>query len=110
MRTAPWMAADRGMGEPISLGAMLIAGKKPPPDATNFLMQYHEVAFGFSDWYEASTDPAVKAAVARRLCAALRAHQQIEEEILYPAARDVTGEEDLVDQAEKEHAQARKLV
>lgn len=110
MTGASWMIADRGMGEPISLGAMLVAGKKPAPDATELLIQDHQTAFGYSDWYEGSRDPGVKQAVARRLCAALRAHQQIEEAILYPAAREATGDDALLDHAEEEHAEARKLV
>lgn len=110
LRVGPRLAADRGMGEPISLGAMLLAGKKPAPDVTRFLMQDHQTAFDYSDWYEGSEDPEIKRKVAGWLCALLRAHQQIEEELLYPAVADMTGDKELVRQAVEEHAEASKKV
>jgi len=110
LRVAPRLTADRGMGEPISLGAMLLAGKKPPPDVTRFLMQDHQTAFDYSDWYEGSSDPEMKKMVARWLCVLLRAHQQIEEELLYPAAAEATGDRELIKEAEQEHAEARAVL
>src|SRR5690606_16878656 len=78
------MSADRGMGEPISLGAALAAGKKVPPDVTNLLAEDHEVVLGWFDWYEQADDPKVRERVARRISMALRAHMAGEEEIFYP--------------------------
>jgi len=109
MQTVQWVA-DRGTGEPISLGAALRAGKKVAPDATELLMQDHMEAFGYFDWAEQATDTALRCEAVRKLCAALRAHMTVEEEILYPEAREATGEEDLVDHAYEEHAQALQLV
>jgi hypothetical protein len=40
----------------------------------------------------------------------LKAHTTIEEEIFYPAAREVLEEEDLLDEAEVEHASAKDLI
>jgi hemerythrin-like domain-containing protein len=40
----------------------------------------------------------------------LTVHATIEEEIFYPAARDVLPEEDLVDEATVEHATAKDLI
>ena len=49
--------------------------------------------------------------LASRICVALALHTQVEEEILYPAARDVlTRDEDLVDEAYVEHAGAKNLI
>lgn len=109
MSTAATVPA-RDMGDPVSLGAALVAGKKVPPDATLLLIQDHREAFGYFAWYEAAPDLPTRLAVARKLSAALRAHMQIEEEILYPAARAATGDESLLDQAGKEHEEARSLV
>ncbi|MGH6608714.1 MAG: hemerythrin domain-containing protein [Burkholderiaceae bacterium] len=51
-----------------------------------------------------------KEALAALICAELTVHTQIEEEIFYPAARDVLDEEDLVDEAIVEHASAKDLI
>jgi hemerythrin superfamily protein len=46
----------------------------------------------------------------RRICKMLRIHAQIEEEIFYPAARRVLGDEALIDTAERAHAQAKQSI
>ncbi len=51
-----------------------------------------------------------KEALAATICAELTIHTQIEEEIFYPAARDILDEEDLVDEAIVEHASAKDLI
>ena len=51
-----------------------------------------------------------KEALAATICAELTVHAQIEEEIFYPAARDILDEEDLVDEAVVEHASAKDLI
>jgi hemerythrin-like domain-containing protein len=52
-----------------------------------------------------------KAAIVALACAELTIHAQIEEEILYPAAREALEEdEDLLDEAEVEHASAKDLI
>jgi len=49
--------------------------------------------------------------IASQICVALTLHTQVEEEILYPAAREVlTRDEDLVDEAYVEHAGAKSLI
>ena len=45
------------------------------------------------------------------VCAALKVHTQIEEEIFYPAAREALGDEDdLMNEAEVEHDGAKELI
>jgi hypothetical protein len=51
-----------------------------------------------------------KAAIVAMACADLTIHAQIEEEIFYPAARDAIDEQDLLDEAEVEHASAKDLI
>lgn len=104
------LIADVGVGEPVSLGAALIADKKVRPDATLLLAQDHREAMGYFSWYELAGDKATRLAVATKLCVALSAHMQVEEEIFYPAAREATGDDALVGHSEEEHAEARKLV
>ncbi|MGE4063516.1 MAG: hemerythrin domain-containing protein [Rhodospirillaceae bacterium] len=49
--------------------------------------------------------------LATEICTMLKVHATIEEELFYPAARDVLeDEDDLVDEAEVEHASAKQLI
>ncbi len=50
-----------------------------------------------------------KQALVQEICAELIVHTQIEEEIFYPAIRDIV-EEDMVNEAEVEHASAKDLI
>lgn len=43
-------------------------------------------------------------------CEALSVHLRLEEELFYPAARDVAEDEDMIDEGEVEHAHIRELV
>lgn len=43
-------------------------------------------------------------------CALLTIHAQIEEELFYPALRDVIDEQDLLDEAQVEHDMAKQLI
>jgi hemerythrin superfamily protein len=48
--------------------------------------------------------------LAQAICRMLTVHSQIEEEIFYPAAREVLDEQDLIDEADIEHASAKELI
>lgn len=49
-------------------------------------------------------------AIARQICQELTIHATVEEEIFYPAVRGAIDDEDLLDEAEVEHASARDLI
>jgi hemerythrin-like domain-containing protein len=51
-----------------------------------------------------------KAALVERICMELMVHATVEEEIFYPAVRDAINDDDLVDEAEVEHASAKDLI
>jgi hypothetical protein len=51
-----------------------------------------------------------KAQIVRRTCMELTIHAQVEEEIFYPAVREAIEDEDLLDEAEVEHASAKELI
>lgn len=51
-----------------------------------------------------------KKQLAESICQMLTIHAQIEEEIFYPAAREVLEDQDLVDEADIEHASAKELI
>jgi hemerythrin superfamily protein len=48
--------------------------------------------------------------VAQAVCDALRIHAQIEEEIFYPALREVGNADDALDEADVEHSHVKELV
>jgi len=68
-----------------------------------------EVKDLFSQFEKARKDDR-KAALAARICRELTVHAPIEEEIFYPAAREVLRDEDLIDEATVEHASAKDLI
>jgi iron-sulfur cluster repair protein YtfE (RIC family) len=57
-----------------------------------------------------SADPARKNQLAQTICHELTVHTQIEDEIFYPAVRKATGDNQLVDEAKREHDEARQLI
>lgn len=79
-------------------------------DAIALLQQDHrEVAKLFAA-FEDLNDNAKKKALAAKICLALKVHAQIEEELFYPAAREETKDNDLLDEALVEHAGAKTLI
>ncbi len=51
-----------------------------------------------------------KQALAKQICAELTLHADAEEQIFYPAARKALDQDDLLDEAEVEHASAKDLI
>lgn len=83
-------------------------------DAIEQLMRDHrEVEALFDDFkklVEADAEPGEKGLVAAQICTDLTLHAQIEEELFYPAAREVLDEQELLDEATVEHASAKDLM
>jgi hemerythrin superfamily protein len=81
------------------------------PNAFDVLEQDHrEVEEWFDEYDEIQDDDDRKSELAEKICTALRVHSQIEEEILYPRARQATEDNDLVDEAVVEHATVKNLI
>lgn len=110
MKIERTIIADRGAGEPISLGASLIAGRKVVADAINLLVMDHLEARSFFDWFEQAASPEEKLKVVGKLRLALGVHMQVEEEIFYPASAEATGDRGMVEHAVEEHAEARQII
>jgi len=51
-----------------------------------------------------------KGALVEKICEEFTVHTQIEEEIFYPAVRAAIGDDDLMDEADVEHAGAKELI
>jgi len=81
-----------------------------PADAIKLLKDDHREVKAYFKQYEALDDDAEKQALADRICTALTVHAQIEEEIYYPATRAAIDDDDLLDEAEVEHASAKQLI
>jgi hemerythrin-like domain-containing protein len=81
------------------------------PHAVKLLQQDHRaVAQALAEFESAAHEE--KQEIARRICAMLTVHAQIEEELLYPAARDALDADDahLVAEARVEHASVKDLI
>ena len=84
-----------------------------PRDAIALLKQDHRTVSQLFEEFEDAEDEE-QAAIAQRVCQLLTVHAQIEEEILYPEAKEAFGgeeeSEDLVNEAEVEHGSAKELI
>jgi hemerythrin superfamily protein len=86
-------------------------GSRGQQDAISLLKQDHREVEQLLKQFE-SARSGKKEQIAGQICAALTAHAQIEEELLYPAAREALkkDDEDLVDEADVEHASVKNLI
>lgn len=101
----------RGAAKPASKTARKAArANAKPADAIKLLKDDHKEVQDFFKQYEALEDVDEKQALADRICLALTVHAQIEEEIFYPATREAIDDDDLLDEAEVEHASAKQLI
>lgn len=83
-----------------------------PPDAIALLKQDHKTVSALFEEFEKADDEE-QSAIAQRVCQLLTVHATIEEELLYPAAKQAfedEEDEDLVNEAEVEHGSAKELI
>jgi hemerythrin superfamily protein len=82
-----------------------------PRDAIALLKQDHRAVEALFEEFE-DADESEQSELATRICQMLTVHAQIEEEILYPQAKEAFGEEDdeKVYEAEIEHGSAKELI
>lgn len=79
-------------------------------DAIALLIEDHRrVQKAFKE-FEKLEDEEEKTALVEEACTDLKIHAMLEEEIFYPAAREVLDEADLVNEAEVEHASVKDLI
>ncbi len=90
------------------------ASKNKGPDALEMLKRDHQkVRKLFQDFENLEQDyknNEHKSKIFKQICMELTIHAQIEEEIFYPAVRDVIDDDDLMDEADVEHASAKALI
>ena len=91
------------------------ASQESSADALQLLMAEHREVKAMFQQYQKLADAGGKGdermLLASQICVALTLHTQLEEELLYPAAREaLTRDEDIVDEAYVEHAGAKNLI
>ena len=79
-------------------------------DATQLLDDDHNEAIRLFEQYKAAHDARRQQLLAAEVCQALLVHMQIEEEIFYPAFQRATGDQKLLEDAQREHQEARELI
>lgn len=82
-------------------------------DAIKLLKDDHAEVKQLFDRFEKlgeKASPDDKEGIVREACAKLTVHATVEEEIFYPAAREVPEAEDLLNEAEVEHGTAKDLI
>jgi len=83
-----------------------------PRDAIALLKQDHKMVSALFEEF-AKADEEEQSAIAQRVCQLLTVHATIEEELLYPTAKQAFEDdenEDLVNEAEVEHGSAKELI
>jgi hypothetical protein len=85
-------------------------GRAASGDAISLLKADHREVEGWFAQFEKSRASARKQELADKICAALRVHTMIEEEIFYPAFYEATEEKELHHEAEIEHEGAKSLI
>lgn len=87
---------------------------KKPQDAIELLDADHRAAKAlFDDFAQLSkhhAGGAKRKALAEQICLELTIHLRLEEEIFYPPVREAIRDDDLLDEAEVEHAGAKELI
>ncbi len=70
----------------------------------------HKKVSALFDAYENARSTKRKLELSKEICSELKVHATIEEEIFYPALRRVKGVDDMLDEANVEHAGAKHLI
>jgi hemerythrin superfamily protein len=79
------------------------------PNATNMIRLDHTHVMATFHQYKTDSRPQIKLGLVNTTCLALEVHAQLEEEIFYPAVREIT-ENEAIKKAPAEHAEMRRLI
>ena len=83
--------------------------EKLVPDATSIIRFDHSHVMVLFHQYRSTARPAVKQGLVNSICLALEVHAQLEEEIFYPALRELS-ESDTMRKSVPEHDEMRRLM
>jgi hypothetical protein len=79
-------------------------------DALELLSEDHKEIQDIFREFEERSEAAEKRSLLRRLTAALTVHTELEEELFYPAMRELLSDSSMIDEAEVEHELAKTLL
>lgn len=79
-------------------------------DAISILREDHRRVDEMFRQFERLRDTRARGELANRICVELLIHAHVEEEIFYPAVREAIDDEDLMDEADIEHATLSALI
>lgn len=105
--------ASKSNAAPAKKSPAKSAAKAAGPDAITLLMDDHKkVKKLFKEYEKLSKKEDIdgKVDIANQICEELTVHATVEEEIFYPAARAAIHADDLLNEAEVEHATAKDLI
>jgi hemerythrin superfamily protein len=80
------------------------------PSITKMIRMDHSQVMVAAHRFTADASADTKAAVVRAVCMALEIHAQLEEEIFYPALREVDGGNEVLNKAKPEHDEMKRLI
>jgi hemerythrin superfamily protein len=80
------------------------------PTVTNMIRADHTHVLATFHQYEIDTSPGTKQALVNTICLALEIHAQLEEEIFYPAMREIARDAGAVAKSVPEHDQMRRVI
>lgn len=86
-----------------------VFGKLSPP-ITKMIRMDHSHVMVTSHKFTADASPDRKKAIVDTVCLALTIHAQLEEEIFYPALREVDGGNEVLAKAKPEHDEMRRMI
>lgn len=80
------------------------------PSITTMIRMDHSYVLSLFHRYKPDTPPGKKRALVTNACLAIQVHAQLEEEIFYPALRELMSGDEVLDKSEPEHQQMRQLI
>src|SRR5687768_14377534 len=96
---APWALPTQGVRH---MDTRTVFGKLSPP-ITKMIRMDHSHVMVTSHKFTSDASPDTKKAIVESVCLALTIHAQLEEEIFYPALREVDGGNEALAKAKPEH-------
>lgn len=89
---------------------MAISVDRIAPNITTMIRMDHSHAMALFHRYKADTPSSKKQALVENACLALEVHAQLEEEIFYPALRQILSEDETLQKSEVEHNQMKQII
>jgi Hemerythrin HHE cation binding domain len=80
------------------------------PNAIQMIRQDHKKVEGLFKKFDQAKSNGARKRICDQVIQELEVHTKLEEEIFYPAVRKELGDEEMIEEAEKEHQQAKDII